>query len=126
MGAESQYLEENSMSPDAVVEAARAWRIAQGRGPVLQGRAGERFRSMSLFRNAGGSSSIFVEDLVRETIAGVLVHEYPAAKLASGELITIVTGGNRGAAAFGWNELDRTGLDPATGLVSEEIGRAHV
>jgi hypothetical protein len=118
--AQHAYEEPSNMTPDGVVTAARAWRVAQGRGPVLQGREGERFRAMSLFRNAGGSSSIFVEDLVRETIAALLVHQYAATKFASGELITIQGGGNRGALSFGWNELDRTGLDPSSGLVSEQ------
>jgi hypothetical protein len=78
---------------------------------------------MSLFRNAaatGGATSVFFEDLVRETIAQMIVHQYPETKFASGELITIVGGGNRGAAAFGWSEMDRTGLDAASGIVSEQ------
>jgi hypothetical protein len=114
-----EFQEPYNLTPDSVVEAAHAWRVAHGRGPILQGRAADAYRACSAFKGAAASSSIFVEDLVRDTIAGLFAHKYPAARFASGELITIVTQGDRGQLAFGWHELDRTGVNAASGIVSE-------
>lgn len=116
------YQEPYVLTPDAIVVAAREWRTLHGRGPVLQGRAAAEYREMAgkQFYQTFSPSPIFAEDLVRDTIAEVFRYEYPATKLASGELISIQVQGHRGQTSFGWNTLNRTGNDVGSAIVSEQ------
>jgi hypothetical protein len=91
-------------------------------GPLAQGRAAQNYAAMAGYPSeryaSMGATGIFLEDLVRDTIAQVFRIKLPATRFASGELVTILSGA-RGAQALRWIELGQSGNDAESGIVPE-------